>query len=116
MSDMINLLEETVDFILSNENSTKEIVFIGSERSGHSCTWEEFEKLSNIEYDNGYGGQEVAKDLIIVFSDGAKVRRSEYDGSEWWVYDTPFKMPEETKKIDSLIGGSWQNLEEINEL
>lgn len=39
-------------------------------------------QLSKIEYDNGYGSQELYG--IIVFKDGSWLERREYDGSEWW--------------------------------
>ena len=42
----------------------------------------------NIEYDDGYGGQELYG--TIVFNDGTWLERGEYDGSEWWAYkNTP---------------------------
>ena len=42
--------------------------------------------------------------------------RSEYDGSEWWEYSTPFKMPENKKKLLKVTnGGMWENLKRIHE-
>ncbi len=38
--------------------------------------------LSEINYDDGYGGQELFG--IIVFKDNTWLERDEYDGSEWW--------------------------------
>lgn len=40
------------------------------------------ETLASIDYDNGYGGQELFG--TIVFKDGTWLERGEYDGSEWW--------------------------------
>lgn len=113
----MNLLKETQSIIMEELHKPKDIIFIGSEESGHSCSWEQFTELANIEYDNGYGSQKIAKDLIIVFNNGAKMRRDEYDGAEGWVYDKPFKMPEELKAIKSLGGDEcmWVRLEEIQE-
>lgn len=114
----MNLLQETIEDIEQSGHKPEDIVFIGSEGTGHSCTWDEFTELANRDYDSGFGAQEVASDLIIVFSDGAKMWRHEYDGSENWDYSSPFKMPEETKQIKSLfvtpeqIG--WADLAEIN--
>ena len=111
----MNLLEETIEDIGKSGHTPKDIIFIGSERSGHQCSWEEFKLLANKEYDSGFGGQEVATDLIIVFPDGSKMWRGEYDGSEWWNYSTPFKIPKENKSIKSLITTScWNSLEEID--
>lgn len=40
------------------------------------------ETLAAIDYDNGYGGQELFG--TIVFKDNTWLEREEYDGSEWW--------------------------------
>ena len=66
---MDNLLKETKEAIKKSGHKIEDILFIGSEKSGHSCTWEEFEKLADVEYDGGYGASEVAQDLIIVFKE-----------------------------------------------
>lgn len=109
----MNLLEETILAIREIDHEIEDIVFIGSQSSDHSCTWSEFEVLANHNYDSGYGTQEVACDLIIVFADGSEMWRYEYDGSEWWAYSRPFKMPTETKPIKTLFGG-YSSLAEIN--
>lgn len=80
---MSNLLKETWDLILQTKHALEDIAFIGS-LSGFGCTWEEFRALADKEYDCGYGGREVAEDLIILFKDGSWLEREEYDGSEWW--------------------------------
>ena len=112
----MNLLQETVEWIEQSGHKPEQIIFIGSEKTGHACTWDEFTKLANRDYDSGFGAQNVASDLIIVFSDGMKMWRVEYDGSEWWEYSTPFKMPEETKPIERLFtrGVGWDDLDEIH--
>jgi len=53
------------------------------------------ETLASIDYDNGYGGQELFG--TIVFKDGTWLERGEYDGSEWWEHR---KLPTE----ESLFG------------
>ena len=50
-------------------------------------------KVLDIDYDDGYGDQEIAVDLVVVFTDGGFLRRAEYDGSEWWEYEPPFRVP-----------------------
>lgn len=40
------------------------------------------ETLASIDYDNGYGCQELFG--TIVFKDNTWLERGEYDGSEWW--------------------------------
>ena len=113
----MNLLKETKEDIKSSGHKITNIVFIGSEKSGYQCTWSEFLLMANQDYDSGFGAPEVAQDLIIVFSDGVKMWRHEYDGAEQWDYSTPFQKPSETKKISSLFakGVGWEDLSEINE-
>jgi hypothetical protein len=115
----MNLLQETIRDIESSGHTPEDIVFIGSEESGHRCTWEQFQVLANIEYDCGYGAQEVATDLIIVFSDGTKMWRHEYDGSERWDFSTPFEAPSAVKEIRHLTvvtagAVGWSSLAELN--
>ena len=57
-------------------------------------TWEEFAKLANKKYDNGYGGNEVPLDLIVVGKDWW-LERHEYDGAEWWEFK---KLPVKPKQ------------------
>lgn len=111
----MNLLKETLAAIMESGHTPNQIAFIGSEESGHSCTWPEFEKLADFEYDNSYGAQEVASDLIVVFSDGTKLWRGEYDGSEWWEFSSPFVPPTEHKPITKLAGGMWASLSDLND-
>jgi hypothetical protein len=116
---MTNLLRETKAAIESSGHAETDIVFIGSEKSGHQCTWDEFSVLANVEYDGGFGSAKVARDLIVVFSDGQKLWRGEYDGSEWWEHSTPFERPEAPLSIASLVASEhevgWVCLAEINE-
>ena len=116
---MTNLLQETKEAIESSGHKESDIVFIGSEKTGHECTWEEFCKLADIEYDSSYGAAEVAQDLVVVFSDGQKLWRGEYDGSEWWEHSTPFVRPTTALPIKSLVVPKkrvgWMDLGEINE-
>lgn len=114
----MNLLSETIQAIAESCHTPEQIIFIGSEISGHRCTWEEFQILANREYDNGYGygGQKVARDLVVVFIDGSKLEREGYDGSEWWRFSEPFEMPPDAKQISDLFacGHSENDLAKIN--
>lgn len=109
---MGNLLKETTDAIADSGHDPADIVFIGSEESGHRCTWEEFTVLADREYDSGFGGAEVNTKLVIRFSDGQSMWRGEYDGNEWWEYSTP--APAEVppaKPIKTLFTG-WYDFDE----
>lgn len=113
----MNLLRETINVIKNLPQSVDDIVFIGSEASGHSCTWEEFYTLADFEYDSGYGSQKVAKDLVIVFRDMTMMCREEYDGSEWWEVRHPFLMPKDRLPVQTLGGNGhmWESLRAMNE-
>ena len=73
----MNLLQETREAITESGHNETDIVFIGSEKTGHQCSWQEYCTLADIEYDSSFGAPEVAGDLIIVFSDGQKLWRGE---------------------------------------
>ena len=111
----MNLLQETRKAIALSGHSETDIVFIGSEVTGHQCSWQDYCEMANIEYHSGYGAAEVATDLLIVFSDGQKLWRGEYDGSEWWEYSQPFVKPEQSLPITRLTGGMWKSLAELND-
>ena len=113
---MKNLLVETIESLEQSGHTIEDIIFIGSVISGYYCDWEEFKKLANREYDNGYGAPEVALDLEIIFSDGMRMSRHEYDGAEWWEFSKPVPELERSKKIKALFANNigWESLEEIH--
>jgi len=45
----------------------------------------------DIEYDNGYGGQELFGNIW--YEDGSWSEREEYDGSEWWEHKVCPNIP-----------------------
>lgn len=112
---MRNLLEETYDVMSNCGLYKKDIVFIGSLETGHQCSWEEFEILADKEYNAGYGAQDVATDLVIVFKDKEYLSRQEYDGREWWELNTIPQLPLTPKPIKNLFGGYWKTLKDIND-
>jgi hypothetical protein len=105
---MTNLKEETIDTIKQHNLDPNNIVFIGSIQSRHECTWNQFLKLADRQYDSGYGSTKVMQDLVIVFKDGQKLDRREYDGSEWWEWSMPFVHPNESKAIKSLFKDDYE--------
>ena len=100
---LYNLLEETLEAIEDSGHTIDDIIFIGSEESGHSCSWEQFKVLADKEYGNGHGSSLVAVDLIIVFSDGQKIWRYVDEENEGWEYSTPFQKPSQELQIESLF-------------
>lgn len=113
---MSNLLEETIDAITRSGHTISQIVFIGSSNGKYRCTWDEFQKLADREYDSGYGSNEVASDLIVLFGDGKKMWRGDYGGSEWWEFDSPavvdYTLP--GLPITNLIGDLFPTIELLN--
>ena len=106
---MTNLLEETLAEIHDAGLTPEQITFIGSRSGSHGCTWEEFKSIANVEYNDGYGGQEVAVDLVIVFNDGSWLSRGEYDGSEWWDYNKTPRQPSQYKPITRVVRESYES-------
>ena len=47
----------------------------------------------DFEYDDGYGGQELYGNIW--YKDGSWSDRGEYDGSEWWTYQSCPIIPDE---------------------
>ena len=111
---MSNLLEETKKKMAAHGKQVKDVVFIGSLTSGYSCSWPQFRRLSDENYDQGFGHQKVATDLVIVFKDASKLERREYDGAEWWEYSCIPQIPDTPKPISRLIGGRGESLEGFN--
>lgn len=112
----MNLLGETKDAISQSGHSTDDVRFVGSRDGKLGIPWSQAEKVLDIDYDDGYGGQEIAADLVVVFTDGGFLRREEYDGSEWWEYEPPFRGPETQKpfKLVKLTSYRTRLLVEIN--
>ena len=116
----MNLLEETCKAIIDSNHATEDIEYIGSIHSFYCCTWEEFEELANIEYNNSSGSEIIAFDLVIIFKDKGILERYTYNKSECWNYIPPIENLSQVIKsrIKSLISTSpcgWSSLMEINE-
>lgn len=111
----MNLLKETKEALKESGHKPTDIIFIGSEETGHQCTWDEFVKLANVNYDSGFGAAHVASDIKIIFRDGQTMYRGEYDGSEWWEFSRPFKMPSSKKPIKRLVGDYWPTIKNLQD-
>jgi hypothetical protein len=113
-----NLLKETQEAIWASGHTIDQITFIGSEGTGHRCTWDDFCVLADREYDSGYGSPQVAVDLVIVFRDGQKLWRALCNGAEWWEFSNPFTMPEKNLPLAELFATEdrvgWRYLAELN--
>lgn len=112
---MTNLLTETLEAMQDAHKTHNDIVYIGSLRSGHRCTWQEYEVIANRNYDAGYGCHEVALDLVIVFGDGSWLERFEYDGSEDWRFKSTMQCPDFELPMKTVFCLNYETyLSEIN--
>lgn len=108
MRKLTDLLEETRGAIRGTGRHISTASWIGSKDGTFGMSWWQFENIANVEYHKGYGGQEVAKDLVVVFTDGRGwLERVEYDGSERWEYkecptiQTPHRIPQQVVDRES---------------
>ena len=60
--------------------------------------WGDFLNKLDFMYNSGYGGQELFG--TIWYTDGTWSERGEYDGSEWWNYQSCPEIPENVRRID----------------
>ena len=109
----MNLLSETKKVLKVYDKNPSDVKWIGSLSYGY-FDWEYFSKIANIDYDDGFGGQEVASDLKIV-GDNWWLERHEYDGSEWWEYKSLPNKPDQLKHPKTLVGSGWLSLAEMND-
>lgn len=95
----MNLLEETKAILKENDKLIFDILWFGTE---DFVVDHDIQELFSIEYDNGYGLNEIPAELKVV-GDGWWLERGEYDGSEWWEYKELPKKPALTKTNKNLL-------------
>lgn len=113
---MINLLQETLKILEYNGKTSGDVVWVGDKYK--KTTWENFKNISNFNYDNGYGGNEIEGSLLIV-GDTWWLERGEYDGSEWWEFkehpsckSSTFTKLLEVRENWTTCGLDWENEDE----
>ena len=109
---MTNLLQETIRELNQHNKTWNDVLWVGG--SDFTISIEDFKKLANRDYDNGFGAQEVASDLKVVGKDWW-LERCEYDGAEDWEYKTYPKKPSEQKSVKRVITAEigWETLAEM---
>lgn len=100
---MRNLLQETLEVLERYHKLPSDVQWVGSQSGDVATTWEKFVGVADYEYDSGYGGQEVAHDLVIVGIDWW-LERGEYDGSEWWSFKKLPVRRNEPETLDIFTG------------
>ncbi|WP_283584658.1 hypothetical protein [Limosilactobacillus urinaemulieris] len=117
MENVVEEIKGCVDHINKKES---DIDWIGSKDGNYAMKWKKFKgKFRNIFYDNGFGAQKIAQDLVVAFNDNSWLEREEYDGAESWTYkEAPvFNGYHDYTIIDVESAGfiGWENLSELNE-
>ena len=96
----MNLLKETIEELKIHGKTIQDIVWVGDRKI--SIPIEHFLELADVEYDNGYGGEEVYMDLLVVGTDWW-LERGTYDGSEWWEFKSLPIKPTKTHKVSGIV-------------
>lgn len=107
---MGNLKNETIQILHEHNKTPKDVRWVGC--YSYRIPTDDFWKLADKEYDDGYGSAEVASDLLVV-GDDWWLERGEYDGSEWWEFKQMPSCPTEQKTVKRIIGGMWDTLNEL---
>ena len=110
----MNLLNETLKALETHNISAEDVLWVGSMDGKMAIRWDAFELIADkTNYNNGYGGVEIANDLVVV-GNGWWLERGEYDGSEWWEFKTmPFKDLY-AEPFEHICDCGWKGLAELN--
>ena len=99
----MNLLEETKEILENKGKTVFDVLWIGTK----DAVWDvDIQQLFNVDYDDGFGGQEIPDELLVVGEDWW-LERNEYDGSEWWEFKTMPVKPTAIKQGANLLQ-RWQ--------
>lgn len=109
----MNLLEETTEYLKNCDKTPSDVRWVGSYNGEYGMTWDEFAAIANVEYDSGYGAQEIASDLVVV-GDSWWLEREEYAGSESWVFETIPVQNRHPKKFSKVDGGMWSSIDDLS--
>lgn len=110
---MQNLLKETIGIIEINGKSESDVIaVVGTlffqgpylpQNKKIRISWEDFKRYADFNYNNGFGGNEISEDLVVV-GNGFWLERGEYDGSEWWEFKTmpSLDLPYSNDEVEML--------------
>lgn len=87
----MNFLKETLDILAKHDLSWDDVLWVGCK--DYTIPKEFFLKEADRIYDNGFGGVEVGRNLLVV-GENWWLERHEYDGAEWWEFKTLPRKPE----------------------
>ncbi len=97
----LNFLTETIGTLTSQNLGPNDVRWVGTRNGLFVVTWEEFAKFADVEYDDGFGGEEIPLELVVV-GDDWWLERHEYDGSEWWEFKTKPTVSSDPKPFTLL--------------
>lgn len=114
----MNLWEETIADLESHNKSWNDFVWVGTSRT--EISKDVFEALAKqTDYDESYGWQEVASNLVVV-GDDWHMQRDEYDGAEQWTFYVTLSRPSKKAVVSHLSvhpgHSGWETLEELNDI
>lgn len=96
----MNLLTETENVLKQNGKTWADVKYICQGDS--QIPIEVYKQAADRQYDNGYGGAEVADNLYIV-GKGWWMERAEYDGAEWWEFKKKPAIPKKTAESVNIF-------------
>lgn len=99
---MVNLHTQTIEILEKHNHTFENVVWIGTLDGNQIIPKDEWEKLLNVDYNDGYGANEIYSKLAVVGKD-FWLERHEYDGSEWWEYKTLPALKQSPKKMESVM-------------
>lgn len=106
-----NLLQETIDVLREHDKTIYDIKWFGC--YDFTIPESQFQELFDVEYDAGFGSQEITTDLIVC-GDDWWLEREEYDGCESWAFKTMPTRPKEERRVKTISGGLWNTISELN--
>jgi hypothetical protein len=111
---MENLLDETRSKLNENDKTEADVRWVGSADGTYAMPWEAFVVIANVNYDDGYGSQEIARDLVVV-GDDWWLERHEYDGAEGWEFRRAPTMQHDARVFSTVMNGDcWATVHEMN--
>ena len=110
-----NLLQETLEELKKHGKSPKDVRWVGSKDGEFAISWEEFEKIADVEYYRWYGAENVAIDLVVV-GDDWWLERYVCEGFEMWEFKTQPRKRPDAKKFTRVIidAGDGECLRDLN--
>lgn len=86
----MNLLSESITLLERMGYTTADVLWVGNSANNTYVSWDQFAELvKGLEYNEGFGCNNIHLDLVIVGKDWW-LTRHEYDGSEEWLFN---KLP-----------------------